>query len=117
MRWLGYEWHGEVRYASAYFQQLFEWALHLIDEGLAYVCDLSPTMPESIGHLTEAGRNSPYRDRSASENMALFLKMREGEFSDGERVLRAKIDMASSNMNLRDPILIVFVTRRITRRG
>ena len=106
VRWLGYEWHGEVRYASAYFQQLFEWALHLIDEGLAYVCDLSPEEArEYRGTLTETGRNSPYRDRSTSENTALFLKMREGEFPDGERVLRAKIDMASSNMNLRDPIL------------
>ena len=106
VRWLGYQWHGEVRYASSYFEQFFEWALHLIDAGLAYVCDLSAEEARAYrGTLTEPGQDSPYRDRPIEENRGLFIKMRSGEFADGERVLRAKIDMASSNMNLRDPIL------------
>jgi glutaminyl-tRNA synthetase len=106
VRWLGYQWDGEVRYASAYFQQFFEWALHLIDAGLAYVCDLSADEARLYrGTLTEPGRDSPYRERPVAENRELFLQMRNGDFADGARVLRAKIDMASSNMNLRDPIL------------
>jgi glutaminyl-tRNA synthetase len=106
VRWLGFEWSGEVRYASAYFDQLYEWALYLIEQGLAYVCDLSPTEARDYrGTLTEPGKNSPYRDRTKEENHSLFLRMRDGEFADGERVLRAKIDMASPNINLRDPIL------------
>jgi glutaminyl-tRNA synthetase len=106
VRWLGFEWSGEVRYASAYFDQLYEWALYLIDKGLAYVCDLSPDQArEYRGTLITPGRNSPYRDRSREENHSLFCRMRAGEFADGERVLRAKIDMASPNINLRDPIL------------
>ncbi len=95
-----------MRYASDYFDQLYEWALYLIDEGLAYVCDLSPAEArEYRGTLTAPGKNSPYRDRTPQESRSLFLRMRAGEFADGERVLRAKIDMASPNMNLRDPIL------------
>ncbi len=106
VRWLGYEWHGEVRYASAYFEQLYEWALHLIEQGLAYVCDLSPDEARAYrGTLTKPGQDSPYRARSVVENRDLFVRMRLGEFNDGERVLRAKIDMASPNINLRDPIL------------
>ena len=106
VRWLGYQWDGEVRYASSYFQQFFEWALHLIDAGLAYVCDLSADEARLYrGTLTEPGRDSPYRERPVAENRELFLQMRNGNFADGARVLRAKIDMASSNMNLRDPIL------------
>ena len=106
VRWLGYQWDGEVRYASSYFEQFYEWALHLIDAGLAYVCDLSAEEARAYrGTLTEPGQDSPYRDRPIEENRGLFIKMRSGEFADGERVLRAKIDMASSNMNLRDPIL------------
>ena len=106
VRWLGYQWDGEVRYASSYFEQFFEWALHLIDASLAYVCDLSAEEARSYrGTLTEPGQNSPYRDRPIEENRELFIQMRNGDFADGERVLRAKIDMASSNMNLRDPIL------------
>ena len=106
VRWLGYQWHGEVRYASSYFQQLYDWALHLIDEGLAYVCDLSADEArEYRGSLTEAGRNSPHRPRSIEMNRDLFERMRAGEYPDGSRVLRAKIDMASPNINLRDPIL------------
>ncbi len=106
VRWLGYEWDGEVRYASSYFQQFYEWALHLIDEGKAYVCDLSADEARDYrGTLTLPGRNSPYRDRSIDENHALFAAMKAGEFEDGSRVLRAKIDMASPNINLRDPTL------------
>ena len=106
VRWLGYSWSGEVRYASSYFQQFYDWALHLIDEGLAYVCDLSADQArEYRGSLTEPGKNSPYRERSIDENRALFEAMRAGEFEDGSRVLRAKIDMSSPNINMRDPIL------------
>ncbi|MEK9808451.1 MAG: glutamine--tRNA ligase, partial [Halieaceae bacterium] len=106
VRWLGFQWSGEVRYASSYFQQFYEWALHLIDEGLAYVCDLSADDARSYrGTLTEPGRDSPFRDRMPEENRALFEQMRNGSFEDGSRVLRAKIDMSSPNINLRDPIL------------
>ena len=106
VRWLGYEWDGEVRYASSYFQQFYEWALHLIDEGKAYVCDLSADEARDYrGTLTLPGKNSPYRDRSIDENHALFAAMKAGEFEDGSRVLRAKIDMAAPNINLRDPTL------------
>lgn len=79
VRWLGYEWHGEVRYASAYFEQFYEWALHLIDQGLAYVCDLSPDEARAYrGTLTEPGKDSPYRLRSVAENRDLFVRMRKG---------------------------------------
>ncbi len=106
VRWLGYQWSGEVRFASSYFQQLFDWALLLIEQGVAYVCDLSADEARAYrGTLTEAGQESPYRARSIDENRDLFLRMRAGEFANGERVLRAKIDMASPNINLRDPIL------------
>jgi len=106
VKWLGYEWDGEVRYASSYFQQFYEWALHLIDEGQAYVCDLSADEARDYrGTLTSPGKNSPYRDRSIEENHALFAAMKAGKFEDGSRVLRAKIDMASPNINLRDPTL------------
>jgi glutaminyl-tRNA synthetase len=104
--WLGYRWAGEVRYASSYFEQLYQWALHLIREGKAYVCDLSPDDARAYrGTLTEPGKDSPYRERKAEENLALFEKMRAGGFDEGACVLRAKIDMASGNINLRDPIL------------
>jgi len=106
VKWLGYQWDGEVRYASSYFQQFYEWALHLIDEGKAYVCDLSADEArEYRGTLTSPGKNSPYRERSIAENHALFAAMKAGEVEDGSRVLRAKIDMASPNINLRDPTL------------
>ena len=106
VQWLGFKWDGEVRYASSYFDELYQWALHLIREGKAYVCDLSPEQAREFrGTLTEAGKDSPFRNRSVEENLALFEKMRAGEFDEGACVLRAKIDMASSNMNLRDPIL------------
>ena len=106
VQWLGYQWHGDVRYASSYFQQFYDWAHHLIDEGLAYVCDLSADEAREMrGSLTTPGTNSPFRDRSIEESRALFKAMREGQFEDGSRVLRAKIDMASPNINMRDPIL------------
>lgn len=104
--WLGYQWEGDVRFASSYFGQLYQWAEYLVQSGLAYVDDLSPVEArEYRGTLTEPGRNSPFRDRSIDENLDLLRRMRAGEFEDGARVLRAKIDMAHPNMNLRDPIL------------
>ncbi|MCA0973555.1 glutamine--tRNA ligase/YqeY domain fusion protein [Halomonas denitrificans] len=104
--WLGFQWAGGIRFASDYFDQLYAWAQYLIQEGKAYVDDLSPDeIREYRGTLTEAGRPSPYRDRSADENLDLLERMRQGEFAEGEKVLRAKIDMASPNINLRDPIL------------
>lgn len=104
--WLGFNWAGDIHYASDYFDQLHEWALHLVREGKAYVCDLSPEEARQYrGTLTEAGKNSPYRERTVEENLDLFARMRAGEFDEGACVLRAKIDMASPNMNLRDPII------------
>ncbi|WP_346798352.1 glutamine--tRNA ligase/YqeY domain fusion protein [Halomonas sp. Bachu 37] len=104
--WLGFEWAGKVRFASDYFEQLYAWAQHLIREDKAYVDDLTPDeIREYRGTLTEPGKPSPYRDRSADENLDLLERMRRGEFAEGEKVLRAKIDMASPNINLRDPIL------------
>lgn len=106
VRWLGFDWDGEVRWASDYFEQLYQYAVELVKNGLAYVDDLSPDeMREYRGTLTHAGKNSPFRDRSVDENLDLFARMRAGEFDDGTHVLRAKIDMASSNMNLRDPVI------------
>lgn len=105
VRWLGFEWD-ELRYASDYFEQLYDYAEDLIRDGKAYVCDLSPEeMREYRGTLTEPGRDSPYRERSVEENLDLFRRMRAGEFEDGTRVLRAKIDMASPNINMRDPTI------------
>jgi glutaminyl-tRNA synthetase len=104
--WLGYTWDGEIRYASSYFQQLYDWAVYLTRQGNAYVCDLSAEgAREYRGTLTEPGRNSPYRERSVEENLDLLARMKAGEFDEGARVLRAKIDMQSPNMNMRDPIL------------
>lgn len=106
IRWLGFQWQGDIRYASDYFETLYQYALHLIDQGLAYVCELNAeAMREYRGTLTEPGKNSPFRDRSPEENRALFEAMRAGEYEDGAVVLRAKIDMAAPNINLRDPII------------
>ncbi|WP_409526297.1 glutamine--tRNA ligase/YqeY domain fusion protein [Nitrincola sp. MINF-07-Sa-05] len=106
VRWLGFEWAGDICYTSNYFDQLYDYALHLIRQGKAYVDDLSAhEMREYRGTLTEPGRNSPYRDRSVEENLALFEKMKNGELSEGMAALRAKIDMASPNMNMRDPVI------------
>ena len=106
VRWLGFEWHDRPYYASDYFEKLYECGEDLIRQGLAYVDDLTPDeIREYRGTLKEPGRNSPWRDRSADENLDLFRRMRAGEFPDGSRVLRAKIDMGSPNINMRDPIL------------
>ena len=104
--WLGYDWEDRLFYASDYFDQLYDYAVQLIKAGKAYVCDLSPEETREFrGTLTEAGKNSPYRTRSVEENLDLFERMRAGEFADGSRILRAKIDMASANMNMRDPAI------------
>ncbi len=106
VKWLGFSWSGEVCYASDYFDQFYDWALHLIRNKNAYVCDLTPEQAsEHRGWATAPGKNSPHRDRSVEENLDLFEKMRAGTFAEGACVLRAKIDMASPNMNMRDPIL------------
>ena len=106
VRWLGFDWGGHLHYASDYFEQLYEWAELLIRNGLAYVDDQSQEeIRLSRGTLTEPGRNSPFRERSVEENLDLFRRMKAGEFPNGARVLRARIDMASGNINLRDPVL------------
>ncbi|MBN6709707.1 glutamine--tRNA ligase [Haemophilus haemoglobinophilus] len=106
VEWLGFKWEGEPRYASDYFDQLYAYAIELIEKGLAYVDELSPEqMREYRGTLTEPGKNSPYRDRTVEENLALFEKMKNGEFAEGTASLRAKIDMASPFMVMRDPVL------------
>ena len=105
IKWLGFEWD-EERYASDYFEQLYQYAVLLIKKGLAYVCDLSAEqIRETRGTLAEPGVESPYRNRSVEENLKLFEQMRQGKFADGEKVLRAKIDMASGNINMRDPVM------------
>jgi glutaminyl-tRNA synthetase len=106
IHWLGFDWGEHLYYASSYFEQLYEWAVYLIKAGKAYVDDLSADeIREHRGTLTEPGRNSPWRERSIEENLDLFERMRKGEFPNGARVLRAKIDMASPNMNMRDPAM------------
>ncbi len=106
VRWLGFDWEDRLFFASDYFEQLYEWAVQLIKAGKAYVCDLSAEEVRAYrGTLTEPGRESPYRNRSVAENLDLFERMRAGEFPDGSRTLRAKIDMASPNLNLRDPVM------------
>ncbi len=106
VRWLGFDWGEHEYYASDYFQQLYEWAKQLIRNGKAFVCELTPEqMREYRGTLTEPGKASPWRDRSLEENLELFEKMKDGEFPDGTRTLRAKIDMAHPNLNMRDPVM------------
>jgi glutaminyl-tRNA synthetase len=106
VRWLGFDWEDRLFYASDYFDQLFDWAVQLIKAGKAYVCDLSAEQTRQYrGTLTEPGKNSPYRERSIAENLELFELMRAGKFPDGTRTLRAKIDMASPNLNMRDPVM------------
>jgi glutaminyl-tRNA synthetase len=106
VRWLGADWEDRLYFASDYFDQLYQWAEKLILQGQAFVCDLSvDEMREHRGTLTDPGRNSPHRDRTPEENLDLFRRMKGGEFAEGERTLRAKIDMSSSNINLRDPVL------------
>ena len=106
VRWLGFEFGDNIRFASDYFEQLYDWAEYLIEQGCAYVDDLdAETLRAYRGTLTEAGRNSPFRDRPKAESLDLFRRMRAGEFADGAHVLRARIDMSSGNINLRDPVL------------
>ena len=106
VQWLGWDWGVHLYFASDYFESLYDYAVKLIRDGKAYVCDLSPQeIREYRGTLTEPGKNSPYRDRSTEENVGLFEKMRAGDYDEGSRVLRAKIDMASPNINLRDPVI------------
>ena len=116
--WLGFDWGEYLYFASDYFEQLYDWAEHLIRAGKAYVDDLSPEDIRAYrGTLTEPGRDSPFRERGVEENLDLFRRMRAGEFPDGSRVLRARIDMASGNMNLRDPVLYRILHARHPRTG
>ena len=118
LRWLGYDWGEHLHHASDYFDQLYDWAVHLIRNGDAYVDDLSADeIREHRGTLTEPGRDSPWRDRPADESLDLFERMRAGEFENGARVLRAKIDMAAPNINLRDPVLYRIVHATHPRTG
>lgn len=106
VKWLGFNWEGEVRFASSYFDTFYDVAVKLIKEGKAFVCDLSAEeMRQYRGTLSEPGKNSPYRDRTVEENLDLFERMKKGEFGDGSHTLRAKIDMASPNINMRDPVI------------
>ena len=106
IRWLGADWEDRLFFASNYFQQMYEAAVTLIRKGKAYVCDLSAEeIREYRGSLTEPGKESPYRNRSIEENLELFENMKNGKYQDGEKVLRAKIDMASPNINMRDPVI------------
>lgn len=106
VRWLGFDWEDRLFYASDYFEQIYQWAVQLIKAGKAYVCELSADeVRQTRGTLTAPGANSPYRDRPVEENLDLFERMRAGEFPDGSKTLRAKIDMASPNLNLRDPVM------------
>ena len=118
VEWLGFKWEGEPLYASDYFDQLYEWAIVLIKKGKAYVCDLSADEVRAMrGTPTEPGKESPYRNRSVEENLDLFARMKAGEFPDGARTARAKIDMASPNFNLRDPIMYRIVHAEHHRTG
>ncbi|HCR31004.1 MAG TPA: glutamine--tRNA ligase, partial [Opitutae bacterium] len=118
VRWLGANYENRLYFTSDYFGQLYDWAVHLIQNGLAYVDDLSPEeMREYRGTLTEPGKNSPFRDRPAEESLALLEQMKDGAFKDGERVLRAKIDMAHPNINMRDPVLYRIIHTEHHRTG
>ncbi|MCH7737093.1 MAG: glutamine--tRNA ligase/YqeY domain fusion protein [Chloroflexi bacterium] len=118
VHWLGFDWGRNLFYASDYFEQLFGYAVQLIEKGKAYVCDLTPEeVREYRGNLTEPGRESPFRNRSIEENLDLFRRMRAGEFDEGARTLRAKIDMASPNLNLRDPVLYRILNETHHRTG
>src|SRR5438105_1000039 len=106
VRWLGGDWDDRLFYASDYFDQLYEWAVKLIKAGKAYVCDLTAEqLSEYRGTFTQPGKESPWRNRSIEENLDLFERMRAGEFPDGSRTLRAKVDMSSPNLNMRDPVM------------
>ena len=118
VHWLGFDWEDRIFYASDYFDQLYEWAVQLIKAGKAYVCDLTADeVRRHRGSLTEPGTESPYRNRSVEENLDLFERMRAGEFEDGARTLRAKIDMASANLNMRDPVMYRILHEKHHRTG
>jgi glutaminyl-tRNA synthetase len=118
IKWLGYDWEDRLYYASEYFDTLFDYAVTLIKKGLAYVCDLSQEEVKAHrGSLTEPGKNSPFRDRTAEENLDLFFRMKNGEFDEGSRVLRAKIDMSSPNINMRDPVMYRILKKNHHRTG
>jgi glutaminyl-tRNA synthetase len=118
VRWLGAKWDGRLFFASDYFGQMYEWAVELIKKGKAYVCDLTgDEVTQLRGTLTQPGKNSPYRDRSVEENLDLFTKMKNGEFPDGSKTLRAKIDMAHPNLNMRDPIMYRILHTEHHRQG
>lgn len=118
VRWMGFDWGDHLYFASDYFEQMFAYAVDLIQVGKAYVCDLTPDETREFrGTLKEPGRDSPFRNRSVEENLDLFQRMRAGEFEDGSRVLRAKIDMASPNLNMRDPIMYRILKARHHRTG
>jgi glutaminyl-tRNA synthetase len=118
IRWLGFDWEDREYYASDYFEKLYEYAIKLIKKGKAYVCDLSADeIRETRGTLTEPGKNSPYRARSVEENLDLFRRMRAGEFPDGSRTLRAKIDMSAGNINMRDPVMYRILREKHPRTG
>ena len=117
IKWLGFEWDKE-NYASDYFEQIYDYAVELIKKGKAFVCDMTPEeISKNRGTLTEPGKESPYRNRSVEENLALFTAMRNGEFKDGEKCLRAKIDMASPNINMRDPVIYRILRQTHHRTG
>ena len=118
VRWLGFDWGDRLFYASDYFEQMYEYAVQLIKKGKAFVCDLSPDeIREYRGTLTEPGRESPYRNRSVEENLELFERMRNGEFEEGSKTLRAKIDMAHPNLNMRDPVMYRIIKKPHYRQG
>ncbi|MCK4577105.1 glutamine--tRNA ligase, partial [candidate division WOR-3 bacterium] len=118
IRWLGFDWQDREYYASDYFDQFYEWAMQLIKDGKAYVDDLSSDeIREYRGTLTKPGKESPYRNRSIEENLDLFKRMKTGEFPDGAKVLRAKIDMAASNINMRDPVMYRILHKPHHRQG
>ncbi|TCO07909.1 glutamine--tRNA ligase/YqeY domain fusion protein [Natronoflexus pectinivorans] len=118
IKWLGFAWEGEPKYASDYFDQLYDWAVKLIKKGKAYVCELTPEeIAAQKGTPTVPGTESPYRNRSVDENLDLFERMKKGEFKDGEKILRAKIDMASPNMHMRDPIMYRIIHKPHHRTG
>ena len=118
VRWLGFDWEDRLLYASDYFEQMYAWAIELVKKGKAYVCDLNVEQTRILrGTLREPGQNSPYRERSIEENLDLFERMRKGEFPDGSRTLRAKIDMAHPNLNMRDPVMYRILHARTIRTG
>ncbi len=118
VRWLGFDWEGREFHAADYFERLYQFAVELIKKGRAYVCDLSAEeVSATRGSLTEAGRNSPFRERSVEENLDLFARMRAGEFPDGSRTLRARIDMSSPNINMRDPVMYRIMREHHYRSG